>query len=228
MFPVEGRIPSFGKDLFDSRSRLVDSRRVCSLDDDVVESICRVNAPALVPRPQCPLRAPQGGISVFNTNAVIKEVDKNDARVFSKAILDKVSRTPFDGLPSLKGVDIIPLKSKSYFGQTSAEKHDSSRVEVQGKLDETSHQLNTEGAHYQAKMVELKRAWELLKELQFLEDQKKDLSSQVVGGEHLLQEAERKIGMLNATKVMDAAPKASLEMAEAYIKEPFEDLTNFQ
>ena len=45
--------------------------------------------------------------------------------MFDKAILDKVSRTPFDGLPSLKGnfdslyatilqrgVDITPLESK--------------------------------------------------------------------------------------------------------------------
>ncbi|KAJ8443803.1 hypothetical protein Cgig2_017284 [Carnegiea gigantea] len=100
----------------------------------MVESIHRVNAPSLVPRPQCPLRAPQGGISIFNVEAVIKEVDKNAARVFGKAILDK----------------------------------------VQGKLDEASRQLNTEGAHYEAKMVELKhvelRRQELLKELQLLEE----------------------------------------------------------
>lgn len=123
-FPSIGRIPSFGKNLFDSRSRLVDSQDVCSPDDDEVESTRRVNTPSPVPRPQCPLRAPQGGISIFNVDAVIKEVDKNVARVFCKAILDKC-RIPFDGLPSLKGdfdslyatilqrvVDFIPLESK--------------------------------------------------------------------------------------------------------------------
>ena len=78
-FPSIGRIPSFGNDLFDGGSRLVDSRGLCSLDDDEVESICRVNAPSLVPRPQHPLRAPQGGISLFNADAIIKEVDKNAA-----------------------------------------------------------------------------------------------------------------------------------------------------
>ena len=267
-FPSIGRIPSFGNDLFDGRSRLVDSRGVCSLDDDEVESIRRVNAPSLVPRPQRPLRTPQGGISVFNAEAIIKEVDRNAARVFSKVVLDKVCRTPFDGLPSLKGdfdslyatilqrgVDVTPLESKveglikqacdfkdlqqSYSGRTSVEEHDTCRMEVQGKLDEASHRLNIEGAHYEAKTAELKhvesRRQELLKELQLLEDQKKDLSSQVVASKHLLQEAEREvidlqgqIDILNATEVMDAATKASLEKAEAYIKESFEDLKNFQ
>ena len=54
-------------------------------------------------------------------------------------------------------------------------------MEVQGKLDDAFHRLNTGGAHYEAKGVELKqvesRREELLKELQLLEDQKKDLSS---------------------------------------------------
>ncbi|KAJ8421805.1 hypothetical protein Cgig2_016543 [Carnegiea gigantea] len=255
-FPSIGRIPSFGNDLFDDRLRLVDSRGVCSLDDDEVESIRRVNAPSLVPRPQRPLRAPQGGISVFNVEVVIKEVDKNAARVFSKAILDKVCRILFDGLPSLKGdfdslyatilqrgVDVTLLESKvkglikqacdfkelqqSYSGRTSAEEHDTCRMEVQGKLDEASHQLNTEGAHYEAKTAELKhvesRHQELLKELQLLEEQQKDLSSQ-----REVIDLQGQIDILNATEVMDAATKASLEKAEAYIKESFEDLKNFQ
>ena len=76
--------------------RLVESRGVCSPNDDEVECIRRVNAHSLVPHPQRPLRAPQGGISVFKGDAVIKEVDKNAARVFDKAILKKVSHTPFD------------------------------------------------------------------------------------------------------------------------------------
>ncbi|KAJ8432488.1 LOW QUALITY PROTEIN: hypothetical protein Cgig2_003565 [Carnegiea gigantea] len=102
-FPSIGRIPSIGKDLFDNRSRLDGSKGVCSSKDDEVKSIHKSNAPSLVPHPQRPLRAPQVGISVFNAYAIIKEVDKNAARVFGKPILDKVSRTPFDRLHSLKG-----------------------------------------------------------------------------------------------------------------------------
>jgi len=49
------------------------------------------------------LRAPRGGISVFNTDAIIKELDKNATWAFSKVRLHEVSCTPFDGLPSLKG-----------------------------------------------------------------------------------------------------------------------------
>ncbi|KAJ8422003.1 hypothetical protein Cgig2_020467 [Carnegiea gigantea] len=267
-FPSVGRIPSFGKDLFDSRSRLVSSRGVCPPDDDEVESIRKVNAHSPVPCPQRPLKVPQGGISVFDADAFIKEVDKNAARVLGKAILDKVCRTPFDRLPSLRGdfdslyatilqrgVDVTPLESRveglirqacdfkdlqqSYSGRISAEEHNNCRMEVQGKLDEASRQVNTEGTHYEAKAAELKhvesRRQELLKELQLLEDQQKELSSQVAASEHLLQEAEREvidlqgqIEVLNATEVMDAATKASLEKAEAYIKESFEDLKNFQ
>ncbi|KAJ8430246.1 hypothetical protein Cgig2_009424 [Carnegiea gigantea] len=246
----------------------VDLRGVCSPDDDEVESIRRVNEPSLAPCPQRPLRAPQGGISVFNVEAAIREVDKNATRVFGKAILDKVCRTPFDGLPSLKsdfdilyvtilqrGVDVTSLESKveglikqacdfkdlqqNYSGRTSAEEHDTYHMEVQGKLDKASRRLNTEGAHYEAKTAELKhvesRCQELLKELHLLEERQKDLSSQVAASEHLLQEAEQEvidlqgqIDILNATEVMDAATKASLEKAEAYIKESFEDLKNFQ
>ena len=57
----------------------------------------------------------------------------------------------------------------------------------------------------------------------------------MAASEHLLQEAKREvidlqgqIEVLNATKVMNVATKASLEKAEAYIKESFEDLKNFQ
>ncbi|KAJ8438124.1 LOW QUALITY PROTEIN: hypothetical protein Cgig2_033003 [Carnegiea gigantea] len=265
-FPSIGRIPSFGNDLFDGGSRLVDSRGVCSSDNDEVESIRRVNAPSLVPHPQRPLRASQGGISVFNAEAVIREVDKNAAQIFDKAILDKVCRTLFDGLPSLKGdfdslygiilqrgVDVIHLESKveglikqacdfKDLQQTTPVEHllkNMILVAWRCKLDEASRRLNTEGVHYEAKMAELKhvesRHLELLKELQLLEEQQKDLSSQVTASEHLLQEAEREvidlqgqIDILNATEVMDAATKASLEKAEAYIKESFEDLKNFQ
>ncbi|KAJ8427024.1 hypothetical protein Cgig2_001047 [Carnegiea gigantea] len=243
-FPSVGCIPSFGKDLFDSRSRLVSSRGVCSPDDDEVESIRKVNAHSPVPCPQRPLKVPQGGISVFDADAFIKEVDKNAARVLGKAILDKVCRTLFDRLPSLRGdfdslyatilqrgvdsrveglirqaCDFKDLQ-QSYSGRISAEEHNNCCMEVQGKLDEASRQVNTEGTHYEAKAAELKH---------------KELSSQVAASEHLLQEAEREvidlqgqIEVLNATEVMDAATKASLEKAEAYIKESFENLKNFQ
>ena len=101
--------------------------------------------------------------------------------MFGKAILDKLCRTPFDGLPSLRGdfdslyatliqrgVDVTPLESKieglikqacdfkdlqqSYSGRTSAEEYDTCHMEVQGKLDEASRRLNTEGAHYEAEV----------------------------------------------------------------------------
>ena len=125
-----------------------------------------------------------------------------------KPYLIRCLAPPFDGLPSLKGdfyslyatilqrgVDITPLESKikgliqqacdfndlqqSYSRWTSAEEHDSCCMEVQGKLNKASRQLNTEGSHYEAKMAELEwvelRREELLKELQLLEDQKKEL-----------------------------------------------------
>ncbi|KAJ8436193.1 hypothetical protein Cgig2_006880 [Carnegiea gigantea] len=129
-----GRIPSFGEDLFDSRSRLDGSKGVCPQNDDGVKSIHRVNTPTLVPCPQRPLRAPQGGVSTFNADVIIKEVDKNVAHVFGKAILNKVSCTPFDGLPSLKG------DSDSLYAT----------ILQTGKLDKAFRQLNTEGAHFEA------------------------------------------------------------------------------
>ena len=74
-----------------------------------------------------------------------------------------------------------------------------------------------------------------MKELQLLEDQKKNLSSQVAASKHLLQESEwevidsqGQIDIINSTEVMDAATKASLEKIKAYINESFEDLKNFQ
>ncbi|KAJ8425748.1 hypothetical protein Cgig2_024365 [Carnegiea gigantea] len=116
----------------------------------------------------------------------------------------------------IAGVDITPLESKveglikqacdfkdlqqSYSDQTSAEEHDSCRMEVQCALDEASHRLNTEGVHYEAKTE----------------------------AEHEVIDLQGQIGILNATKVMDVATKASLEKVEVYIKEAFEDLKNFQ
>ncbi|KAJ8425240.1 hypothetical protein Cgig2_014339 [Carnegiea gigantea] len=166
-------------DILDVEPNPTECMGVCSLDDDEVESIRRVNAPSPVPHPQCPLRSPQEEISVLNADTVIKE-------------------------------DL----QQSYSNRTSTEEHDSCHIEVQGKLDEASRQLNTEGTHYEAKTAELKH---------------------VAASEHLLQEAEREvinlqdqIDIFNANEVMDVATKASLEKVDAYIKEPFEDLKNFQ
>ncbi|KAJ8444411.1 hypothetical protein Cgig2_005933 [Carnegiea gigantea] len=76
-FPPEGAENIM--DILDAEPNPTECMGVCCPDDDVVESIRKVNAPSLVPHPQRPLRAPQGGISVFNADAVIKEVDKNAA-----------------------------------------------------------------------------------------------------------------------------------------------------
>ena len=73
------RIPSFGKDLFDSRSRLDVSRAFFSPNDKEVESARRANASSLVSHPQCRLRAPKEGVFIFNVDTVIKEADKNVA-----------------------------------------------------------------------------------------------------------------------------------------------------
>ena len=78
-----------------------------------------------MPHPHRLLRAPKGGVLVFNTDAVIRGVDKSVARVFGQAILNNMSRTPFYELPSLKGdfdslyvvvvqrgADVTPLENK--------------------------------------------------------------------------------------------------------------------
>jgi len=44
---------------------------------------------------------------------------------------------------------------QSYSSRTSTAEQDSRRMEVQGKLDEASHWLNTKGAHYKAKAAKL-------------------------------------------------------------------------
>ncbi|KAJ8426539.1 hypothetical protein Cgig2_002059 [Carnegiea gigantea] len=199
-----------------------------------VESIRRVNAPSLVPHPQRPLRAPQGRISVFNAEAVIKEplCHYSSKRCRLTPLESKV-----EGLIK-QACDFKDLQ-QSYSDRTFAEEHDTCRMEVQGKLDEASRRLNTEGGHYEVTTAVLKhvelRHQKLLKELQLLEEQRKDLSSQVAASEHLLHEAKREvinlqgqIDILNATEVMDVATKASLEKAETYINESFEDLKNFQ
>ncbi|KAJ8431639.1 hypothetical protein Cgig2_001962 [Carnegiea gigantea] len=154
------------------------------------------------------------------------EVDKNVARVFVKVILDKVCRIPFDGLPSLKGdfdsiyatilqrgVGVTPLESK-----------------VEGLINQACDFKDLQQSY--CGLTSTEEPDNCRMEVQ---DQQKGLSSQVAASEHLLQEAEWKvidlhghIDIFNATEVMDLATKASLEKVQAYIKESFKDLKNFQ
>ncbi|KAJ8431007.1 LOW QUALITY PROTEIN: hypothetical protein Cgig2_017185 [Carnegiea gigantea] len=96
----------------------------------------------------------------------------------SQSIHDKVSYHPFDRLPSPKA-DFEAFMPSLF-------------KKVQGKLDEASQWLNSKGACYKAIVAELEHM-ELLKDLQLLDDQKKDLNSQKAGIEHLLQETEHEI-----------------------------------
>ncbi|KAJ8435490.1 hypothetical protein Cgig2_033229 [Carnegiea gigantea] len=127
---------------------------------------------------------------------------------------------------------------ESYSDRMTIEVRESRRVEVGSKLDAASHQLDTEIARYnvlKAKLGEVDSRREgLLKELQSLDDQKKDLCYQVTASEDSLQEAEQavidlkgQIDTLNAIEVIDPTTKASLEKTEAYVKESFEDLKTF-
>jgi len=72
----------------------------------------------------------------------------------------------------------------------TTEVRESRCIEVDSKLNEASHQFNTESIRYNALKAKLRhvdsRRKELLKELQSLDDQKKDLSCQAVASEDLL------------------------------------------
>ncbi|KAJ8425548.1 hypothetical protein Cgig2_032885 [Carnegiea gigantea] len=193
----------------------------CFLNNDEVESIHRANVPSLVPRPQCPF---EGSIREDF------QVDKNAPGVFGKAILDKVSHSPFDRLPSLKG-DFDSLYAAILQSVINVLLQ---RARLKGLIrqacDFQDYNRATLVKHPLKNMIVI--AWrlnwrheELLKELQLLDDQKKDLSCQVVVGKHLLQEDQ--IDIFDATKVMDVATTTSLEKTEAYIKESLEDLKNF-
>ncbi|KAJ8435728.1 hypothetical protein Cgig2_017707 [Carnegiea gigantea] len=148
---------------------------ICFPKNDEAKSTPKAHALLLVPYPLHSLRARQEDVSIFNVDVVIEDVNKNVSQAFGPAILNKVSGTPFDGLPSFKGdiqqsftlivqreIDITPLESKverlvkqacdlkdlqqNYSGQTTTEEQDSCHIEVQGKLDEASRQLDAKGA----------------------------------------------------------------------------------
>jgi len=121
----------------------------------------------------------------------------------------------------------------------TSEVRQSRRIEVGSKLDEASNQFNAEDTRYNVVKAKLEKVEsqheELLKELQSLNDQKKDINFQMMANEDLLQVAEwevfdlqGKIDTLNVVEVTDPATKASLEKIEAYVKESFEDLKTFQ
>ncbi|KAJ8422977.1 hypothetical protein Cgig2_021871 [Carnegiea gigantea] len=192
-FPSIERIPSFGKNLFNSRLRLDGSKGVCSPNDDEVESIRRANALTLIRiLHEC-------SIKPYSIRCLTPFL--MDFFILKATILQRsVDVTPLES--KVKGLirqacDVKDLQL-SYSDRPSAEEQDSCHMEVQGKLDEASNQLNTEGAHYEIKATELK-----------------NLSSQVATSEHLLQGIERKIDIINPTEVMDAATKINLEMNEA-------------
>jgi len=78
------------------------------------------------------------------------------------------------------------------------------------------------------------RCEELLKELSSLDDQKKEVSYQVVTRKDLLQDFKwevidllGRIDTINGVEVVEPATKASLENTEAHVKESFEDLKTF-
>ncbi|KAJ8432843.1 hypothetical protein Cgig2_024531 [Carnegiea gigantea] len=128
---------------------------------------------------------------------------------------------------------------ESYSDRMTTEVRESRCIEVGNKLNEASHQFNTESIRYNALKAKLghvdSRRKELLKELQSLDDQKKDLSCQAVASEDLLQEAAQavidlkgQIDTLNGIEVIGPTNKDSLEKTEAYINESFEDMKTFQ
>ncbi|KAJ8443564.1 LOW QUALITY PROTEIN: hypothetical protein Cgig2_020651 [Carnegiea gigantea] len=183
----------------------------------------KLNAPR-VPLPLRPPRASQD-VSVFNIDAVIREVNKSRARMIGQVVLDKVFCAPFKMLHCHKGEfnnlydlinkrggDATPLKSKverlihqardlKDLQQSYSNRMTSHRGRI---LNEASQQLDVESTHYNALKAKL---------------------GQVESG---LIDLQGWIDTLNAIKVIDPATKASLERTEAYVKECFEDLKTFQ
>ncbi|KAJ8431296.1 hypothetical protein Cgig2_018368 [Carnegiea gigantea] len=120
---------------------LLKRKRRCELQGEIGTRSSAIRE--LVSRP---LRVPQRGVSVFNVDAVIKEVDENAASVFDRAY----STRYFDRLYAIifqTGVDAPPLQNKI-----------EGLIKLVAKL----------------KQVEL-RCDNLLTKLQLLEDQKKVL-----------------------------------------------------
>ncbi|KAJ8420035.1 hypothetical protein Cgig2_011956 [Carnegiea gigantea] len=196
---------------------------------DEAESTPKVDAPQVLPPPHLSRATPN--VSVFNVNAVIREVNKSGARGDATLLKNKVERLIH------QACDLKDLQ-ESYSDRMTIEVRESHRVKVGSKLDAASHQLDIEIARYNALKAKLgevdSRREELLKELQSLDDQKKDLCCQVTASEDSLQKDEQavidlkgQIDTLNANEVIDPATKASLEKTEAYVKESFKDLKTF-
>ena len=104
-FTVSFRLSAYhplGQDFLSNELCRNDSKSVCTLgDNDEVESIPKAVA-SHVPPPQRRSRASQD-VSLFNVDAVIREVNKSEARMTGQVFLDKVLHTPFEGLHYLKG-----------------------------------------------------------------------------------------------------------------------------
>ncbi|KAJ8444757.1 hypothetical protein Cgig2_033765 [Carnegiea gigantea] len=131
-------------DLFDSGSRLDGLKSVYHTNSDEAELVPKVNTPLVSCQPH-PLRAPQGDVSVFNVDAIIKEVDTNAAWVFAQGILDKAH--------NLKDL------YKSYSGLMTTDEQDSRHIE------EASQLLNMEGTRYEAIAARIKQVESRHKEL---------------------------------------------------------------
>ncbi|KAJ8424352.1 hypothetical protein Cgig2_033471 [Carnegiea gigantea] len=183
-----------------------------------------------------PSRASQDA-SVFNVDAIIREVNKSGARMTGEfnSLYDLINE---------RGGDATPLKSKvkrlihqacdlkdlqeSYSDRMTTKVRESHLIEVGSKLNEASYQLEIKSTRYNALKTKLEQVDSRHKELW-------KGFCQAVASRDLLQEAEwavldlkGQIDTLNAIEVIDPATKASLEKTEAYVKESFEDLKSFQ
>ncbi|KAJ8439086.1 LOW QUALITY PROTEIN: hypothetical protein Cgig2_009229 [Carnegiea gigantea] len=193
-----------------------------------------------MPPPLCPSRASQD-VSVFNIDAVIREVNKSGTWMTGQVIVDMVFPTPFKRLHCLKGEfdnlsdlinesggDVTPLKNKACDHKDLQESY-FDRMATKIKLNEASNRLDIESTYYNALKAKLgqveSRHEELqkkrLKERQLLsanEDLLQEVKREVVANEDLLQEVKREvidlqgqIDSLNAIEVINLATKSSLE-----------------
>jgi len=123
-FPSIEHLLSLGQDFLSNELCLNDSKSVFTpSDNDEVDSFPKLVAPQVPPLQHRP-RASQD-VSIFNVNAVIREVNKSGAWMTGQVIIDKVLRSPFERLHCLKGefdslydlindreADATPLKNK--------------------------------------------------------------------------------------------------------------------
>ncbi|KAJ8430784.1 hypothetical protein Cgig2_023278 [Carnegiea gigantea] len=117
--PLEPFVP-----LMEDGSSLV---KIPGIDDKLAIGVCESSTEKVIEPPPKDAENIMDILNVELNPTECMEVDKNVVRAFGKVILDKVSRTLFDGLPSLKGdfgslyatilqrcVNITPLESKGH------------------------------------------------------------------------------------------------------------------